>query len=106
MSIPKTPQGLQKAGRLFWKKVLGEFELEETHDLERLGMACKCLDDLAQTEERVKTDGMFTENRYGTTVEHPGLKVIRDMRQLFIRIIREIGLDIESPKDNRPPRRY
>jgi len=106
MKIPKTPSGLNTAGKKFWKKVLSEFELSETHDLERLSMACRCLDDLKEIENRVETDGKFTLNRYGAVVEHPGCKMIRDTRLLFIKIIREMGLDLVVPEDSRPPRRY
>ena len=70
MKIPRSPNGLDSTGKKFWKKVLSEYELEETHDLERLSMACKCLDSLTEAEKRVKDDGMFTTNRYGKLIEH------------------------------------
>ena len=100
------PDSLEETGAKFWEKVLSEYDLIDTHDLERLSMASKCLDDLATIEARIKTDGMFTTNRYGATVEHPGVKMIRDTRMLFIKIIRELGLDIVTPGDSRPPRQY
>ena len=106
MKIKTPPKELQAAGRAFWRKVLGEFSLTDSHDLERLGMAAKCLDDLAEAEQRVRLDGMFAVNRYGNTIEHPGLKVIRDTRLLFVKIIRELGLDIVNPQETRPPRLY
>jgi phage terminase small subunit len=105
MKIPKPPKSLKSEGRAFWRKVLSEFDLQEAHDLERLSMAGKCLDDLSEAEKRVETDGMFTTNRYGSTVEHPGLRIIRDSRALFLKIIREACLDVTSG-DSRPPRRY
>lgn len=106
MKKQKAPKELQKSGRAFWNKVLSEYELTEAHDLERLSMAAKCLDDLTDAEARVKTEGMFTTNRYNTTVEHPALKVIRDLRGLFVKIIRELALDVVGPEDSRPPRKY
>jgi hypothetical protein len=102
----KTPDGLKSKGAAFWKKVLSEYELSEAHDLSRLEMAAKCLDDLAEAEKRVEADGMFTTNRYGATVEHVGCKTIRDNRLLFVKIIRELALDIIAPGDSRPPRQY
>ena len=83
MKVPKHPKGLDATGRKFWRKVLSEYDLQDSHDLERLSIASKCLDDLSEAEERVKTDGRFTTNRYGTVVEHPGVKMVRDMRMLF-----------------------
>lgn len=106
MKILKAPNGLKANGRRFWKNVLSEYDLTDTHDLERLSMASKCLDDLCEAEKRVKEDGMFTINRYSATVEHPGVKTIRDTRLLFVKIIRELALDIVSPENPRPPRQY
>lgn len=102
----KAPGELKVPGKQFWQSVLKEAELEEAHDLERLKMACKCLDDLSEAEERVKVDGMFTVNRYGATVEHPAFKTIKDLRLLFVKIIRELALDITAPGESRPPRQY
>jgi len=106
MTKAKTPPKLKKKGAKFYTKVLQDYELVDVHDLERLQMAGKCLDEVAEIEERVKTDGMFMVNRYGATVEHPGCKMIRDLRMLFVKIIRELGLDLEMAADSRPPRRY
>ena len=102
----KAPKGLRKAGKQFWQKVLLEYELSEIHDLERLAMACKCLDDLADIEAQVELDGKFVKNRYGSPVEHPGLKMVRDSRMLFIKIIRELGFDLTTGPESRPPRKY
>ena len=105
MKTPKAPPGIGKIGSGFWKKSLNEYELSEAHDLERLAMACKCLDDECQAEKRVKADGMFITNRYGSVIEHPACKTIRDTRLLFVKIIRELGLDLQN-QDSRPPRQY
>ncbi len=104
--MEKIPKDLKKTGKIFYNKVLSEYELTDAHDLERLAMAAKCLDNVKEAENRVSSDGMFTRNRYGNTTEHPGLKTIKDMRLLFIKIIRELGLDITPPADSRPPRQY
>lgn len=106
MKIPKAPAGLKTPGRVFWRKVLSEFRLEESHDLQRLEMACRTLDNLKEAEDRVKTDGMFTTNRYNSVVEHPALKSIKDFRMLFIKIVREMNLDVSLPDESRPPRKY
>ena len=106
MKILRVPNGLKNPGKRFWKKVLLEYTLENTHDFERLGMACKCLDDLSDIEAQIEDDGRFIKNRYGTIVEHPGCKSIRDGRMLFIKIIRELGFDLTTGPESRPPRKY
>lgn len=97
---------LKKTGRDFWKRVLKEYEMVDAHDLTRLHMACRCLDDITEAEKQIEEDGHFVKDRYGQTKEHPGGKVIRDNRTLFCRIIRELALDITEPGDSRPPRQY
>ena len=100
----KTPK-FGKDGNRFWRTVLSEYELTLAHDLERLTMASKCLDNLADAEKRIKKDGLFLLNRYGNVIEHPAMKTIKDMRLLFVKIIREMGLDLDTV-ESRPPRQY
>ena len=106
MKKAEIPPNLGKEGSAFWLNVLAENEIEDSHDLQRLAMACKCLDDLAIAEGRVIIEGMFIQNRYGNITEHPAVKTVRDTRLLFVKIIREMGLDLVDVKDTRPPRQY
>ncbi len=102
----KPPSRLKATGRKFWKRANKETVYEESHDTERLEIGCKCLDDIREAEDQVKLDGMFIKDRYGCIREHPAIKVIRDNRIIFLRVIRELGLDIETPGETRIPRRY
>ena len=106
MKIPKTPNGLQGSGKKFFKKVLSEYILSESHDLERLFMACRCLDEISAAEKIVVMEGRFIEDRFKQKREHPAGKAIRDNKVLFCRIIRELGLDLEGTQESRPPRQY
>ena len=106
MKIPRAPAGLEATGRRFWKKVLGEFSLVEQHDLERLLMACKCLDDIEQCERVTEQEGRFVKDRFQQMKEHPAAKAAREHKMLFIRILRELALDIAVIPDTRIPRRY
>jgi phage terminase small subunit len=102
----KIPKSLKKCGRDFFKKVLTEFDdLQDIHDLERLAMAAKCLDDIHEAEKQIKSDGAFIRDKFGQLKEHVAGKIKRENRTIFCRIIRELGLDLEVP-DPRPPRQY
>jgi len=101
----KAPKTLGKAGRKFWKTVLEEFSLTDAHDLERLTLACGCLDAIDAAQEQIEQDGAFIADRYGAVKEHPAGKVVRENKVIFCRIVREMALDIEMP-ESRPPRRY
>jgi hypothetical protein len=102
----KTPTGLKKRGMAFWKQTNREFVFEERHIFERLEMAAKCLDEIADAEAAIKKDGLFITDRYGSLREHPGVKVCRDNRTLFCRIIRELGLDLTTGPDSKIPAKY
>ena len=106
MKILKSPGGLKAHGKKFWKKAFSEFELDMAHDFERLFMACRCLDEIAADEKLVSLEGRFMEDRFHQKREHPASKSIRENKTLFCRIIRELGLDITTPGDSRPPRQY
>ena len=101
-----SPDELKAAGRAFWSKAMQENDLDSAHDKERLLMAAKILDEIAAVEKQVQADGMFVKNRYGATIEHVGMKSIRDLRTLFVKIVREMALDLEPLGESRPPRRY
>ncbi|MDD3847492.1 MAG: hypothetical protein PHC90_14180 [Syntrophorhabdaceae bacterium] len=102
----KIPSGLKTPGKKFYKKVLEEYDISESHDLERLFMAAKCLDEIAADEKLLKAEGRFIEDRFHQKREHPASKAVRDNKTLFCRIIRELALDITDPGDSRPPRQY
>ena len=106
MQKKRAPNNLKTHGKAFWKKVMAEYVLEDSHDLERLTHACSCLDTIDEAEKIVAKEGYFINDRFQQRREHPGLKTIRDNKVVFCRIIRELRLDLETGPDNRPPRQY
>ena len=76
----RTPTGLKKIGKKFFKKVLSEYDLTEYHDIERLSQACKCLDEIDEAEQIIETEGRFIKDRFEQRREHPAAKSIRDAR--------------------------
>ena len=103
----KTPSGLGAAGKKFYKQIVEAYvEFESAHDVSRLIMACGCLDKISADEKIIKLEGRYIEDRFHQKREHPAAKAIRDNTIVFCRIIRELGLDINTPGDSRPPRQY
>jgi hypothetical protein len=100
------PKSLKTQGRKFYQKVLVECaDLREIHDLKRLELAAKCLDDIREGEKEIEKTGRYILDRYSQVKESPAGKVIRENRIIFCRILRELGLDLEVPEP-RPPRQY
>ncbi len=98
--------GLKAAGNRFKEQTKSENDLVESHDLERLEMACHCLDEIQEAKKIIKKEGRFIMNRFQEKREHPASKAIRENKIIFCRIIRELGLDLVEPEDSRPRRRY
>ena len=101
---PRTPPGLGKDGRKFFKQAVEDFNIER-HNLEILKQACKCLDDLSLYEETIESKGRFYTDRYGQPKEHPAVTATRQTRGLFQRLVREIGFNLADQSESRPPRK-
>jgi len=102
----KPPKELKASGRRFWRKVNSDFDLVEFHHFELLRQSCFCLDRIETAQKEVEKDGKaFIQDRFGQLREHPALKVEKDNRILFARLLRELGLDIATT-ESRPPAQY
>jgi phage terminase small subunit len=100
--IPRAPAGLGSSGKAFWKKIVADYELEQ-HHLALLKQACKCLDDMDAAEAALKDQGRYFLDKFEQWKEHPAAKDAKQLRGLFQRLVREIGLDVQ-PAESRPPR--
>lgn len=88
-----------------WNSVLAAYNLE-VHHLRLLQAACEALDRAAEARRQTDKEGSYYTDRFGQPREHPGLKVERDSKVLYARLLRELCLDIEAPEDHRIPGLY
>lgn len=91
---PPAPEALGKAGKKFWKAVLGEYELSDQHHLRLLENAAMLLDRAAAAREIIATAGITTLNQRGEVKEHPAVNTERQSISLFRQCVRELGLDV------------
>ena len=103
MTDKVAPKHLQDEGRAFWKSVLGDYLLEDSHHLKLLENACQCLDRISQARRHLRKNGCFFKDRFGQMKENPAGKSERDNKILFSRLLRELNLDTEAPRESRPP---
>ena len=103
---PKPPKTLKKAGRKHWKLILKDYLLEEEHHLKLLELASSCVDQIAEDEKLLQETGPYFVDRFNQPKERPESKRIKDNKVLYCRVMRELNLDIEPPKENRPPALY
>jgi phage terminase small subunit len=101
---PATPKGLQGKALAFWEKVLRDFDLEPFHH-DTLEQACWSLQRAEEARALVNTHGQFYTNaKTGALLRHPAVATEEKNRQLFMRAVRELGLDIAADAA-RPPAR-
>jgi hypothetical protein len=105
MSNPKYPAELGPAGKKLWKAVHAAYVIEDPDRREKLAIACRSLDDEAAAAEVIERDGRYIAGRFGCK-EHPAGKVLRDSRIVFLRALRELGLDVEGVVESRPAPLY
>lgn len=89
----REPENLGQDGRVFWRTALLEREFTEIHDLTRLAIAAKCLDEIRADEETLRIEGRFTSDRFNRAIPHPAVRTLSENRTCFLRVIRELGLD-------------
>ncbi len=104
--IKQTPKILGPAGKKFWRSVLKDYDLEDGHHFEILKQACTCLDRISEARDEIEKNGAYFIDRWNQPKESPYMKNERDQKILFARLLRELCLDIETPKAARPPDLY
>ncbi len=108
MRVSKTkehpaPDHLKPPSAAFWVALNSQYVFEH-HDLERLRVLCENLDVVDQCEAAIRKDGLFIRDRYDQTKTHPAFNTARDARQLALRALRELSIDVELPEEPRLPR--
>ena len=99
----KSPAYLSKESRKWFASVVASYELE-SHHLRLLVLACESWDEKEAAREQVSKAGPTFVDRYGQPREHPAVGTGRQARIQFARLVRDMGLDIESPAESRPNR--
>lgn len=86
--------------RQFWARVVDEYELE-SDALLILRTACEAWDRAQQARKAIQADGLILNGR-----RHPGVDIEAASQNLFLRAMRQLGLDIVGPGPiGRPPGR-
>jgi phage terminase small subunit len=99
--IPKPPKHLRTSTKAWWKSVVSDFYLEQ-HHLKLLTLACEAFDRCEEAREAIAEHGT-TYVDIGQPRARPEIAIERDSRIAFSRLLRELALDVDEPKDSRPP---
>lgn len=102
-NTPKAPAYLSKESRKWFGQVVASFDLD-SHHVKLLTLAAEAWDEKEQARAQVAKSGAVFTDRYNQPREHPSIGTGRQARIAFARLVRDLGLDIESPAEQRPNR--
>ena len=94
---------LGKEGKGWVKQVKRVFQFD-THELETLYQAGRCLDLIAACQEKIDLHGPVVTNELGALRPNPACGILRDQKTLFARLNRELEL-FTGKEDPRLPRK-
>lgn len=98
----KPPDGLSEATRQWWLETTSEFALEPRH-LKLLTLCATSWDRMNEAQDAITEHGMVYKNRFGDPKARPEIKIANDSATVFMRALRELGLDVEAPDEKNPP---
>lgn len=98
MTKPKPPSHLSSEMKRFWKSVNDAYELEQDALL-ILRAAAENWDRAQEAREQVKKDGLVLNGR-----RHPAIDIEKQAYGLFLRSLRQLGIDaVAAGPIGRPP---
>ena len=101
---PPPPKEWNVFAKKFWASVHRQFAIEEPQHVELLRAACQQLHRAEQARAVVDEEGAVDRDRFGQRREHPGVATERKAHLAFLRISRELGLDVEITAARGPRR--
>ena len=97
------PKHLKPETRRWFDGVVEAFELEP-HHLKLLTLAATAWDEAELARKALEEHGITFNDRFGAPRSRPEVSIQRDARLAFVRILRELALDINEPAaGSRPP---
>ncbi len=103
--MKQAPKYLSKESAKFWNDILKIYRMQP-HHLKTFEAACGEWDTAKEARRTVEKEGAYFKDRFGQIKSHPAIQVEQKSKNLFRLLLRELGLDLQSPEDSRPPRQY
>jgi P27 family predicted phage terminase small subunit len=97
---PEPPEHLSQEMRNWWTQIVNEFILE-SHHVRLLQLACEAWDRQVAARQLLAEQGMVIPTGTGSHKPHPAVGIERDAKTQFARLLRELDLDVEMPKQDR-----
>jgi hypothetical protein len=102
---PRAPTALATSGKLLWRSVTGEYDLD-VHEELLLLQACRCVDTLDRLAGEAAKSPVTVTNMKGDQVAHPALIEGRQQSITLSRLLASLRLPSgEEAGEHRPQRR-
>jgi phage terminase small subunit len=100
------PKHLKPATRAWFDEICRGFELESQH-LKILQLAAESWDCYESARDDISANGATFKNKFGDVKPHPSVSLMQNSRLAFLRALRELNLDVQTPDAPRPkPLKY
>jgi P27 family predicted phage terminase small subunit len=104
VDLPPPPDHLSPAMQAWWRQVMADYDLDP-HHLRLLEAACDAWDRMCEARDTLREEGLTVTTKSGCK-RHPCADIERDSRLAFARLVRELDLDADPPREQpgwRPP---
>jgi P27 family predicted phage terminase small subunit len=96
-TVISPPRKLGKHGRALWDAIQAEYGISDRAGIELLAQACEELEQIEGLTEEISRDGRVIRSRNGVRA-HPAIRDVRQGRAVFAKLLKELGVTIESLK--------
>ena len=92
----RAPAGLSEEAKAIYQRIVEAYEVD--HDdpagLLLLGSALEAFDDMRKAQAIIDQEGITIKDRWGQQRQHPATLVLRDSRNLMLRCLKQLNLDV------------
>src|SRR5215469_2636752 len=96
-TTPQPPRKFGAPGLSLWNGIQSEFRVDDCAGREMLALACEAADRVARLAEKINADGEIIQTENGPR-PHPGLKDELANRAFIVRVLRQLGLNLEPTR--------
>jgi P27 family predicted phage terminase small subunit len=91
---PGPPKALSTEAKRLWRELIEEFCIDDAAGLLLLQTALESFDDMRNAQAVLAKDGAIVKDRFGQKRQHPATLVLRDSRNLMLRSLKALNLDV------------